>query len=1612
MDTSPLPYFFDEAERASAGKQPGDREKALSLTMDDLVWLKNVYLATHAARTGAKKPMHAKRLLLDNPGKTDIPLAGAFAMSRAGNGEVTLYTPWKGLTKLADLDDLTSKLQGWLKEDTGKRELLRYLSIEQRHAALAIAEPDISTQDIVGAVFEDQEQTLKLNQAQNDMTMLGELLKTPSLQGMLDETLKNALLRRFPKLDQRLTRLEILIHSPTGLDGTRGQQIRSSLSLSEALLQYYLTGQWPEGDSRRFTHPSHGMSSEADNQAWESAVTEIANSFTPHLQSLLETFWNSPMSLGLSREAFVCESLHDTFCLDLLLKRQKKTLTTTEYLTLMKVSLAPAANDSQRIEKVRVSAPFKHHVELASTLMIGSADSLGFLYTQSKGVEAASDLPTVRKLVLQMMKTEGHEDTLLNFMSLDERGTFLSLEPDERIIVGVPTGRPVFERLMADILDKQLRNLSFALNRYRESEGTLEPHALFDKALDVRGLLDDRLLAADAAGRWSTRADPRWSAQPATVRAEVAKDQLRQLNTLEQAMQQRLAVHPDIPATTRTTEEAQRVVDSSLTALQSNFAHIFSIALRSELTLRAATRSLGEAEQSLIKTVLDSPLRLQRGAFNGFFPDVFSLALSASGATTALKLASCFVVTERGGLDPRHSGKAILWTPAFGYEVFNALSPLLTELNQRIKDPAQRLTLLENLGRCERLPGRSYALAPLQRIDGHFIDEVQKNHVLLDRVSVTRALASKIAPAPLANLLKLVALRLPLTGLSRATDIALAITTQQKLPAWLAKTSIKELSLHKELLEQYLDHVKDDQDYLSGIDALARTAHQALTQQLKTDALDIDPDQVSIQISAGPTSAASSQTLTDFALNHLDGLDQAHFSLVSLNTNVIPEKMDQSYVKGLVRNLKLGEQQQKKLNEALADTPANAARRTRFYGQLPWQLMHFAHSEKLQERLSETGFDLVRQIMDMPDGIARSTLEGASAIIRPLEFTGSKSGEIIKVPGVYLIGSSASGSTGQVLLAPYSPRHGLKEYDDEQQLLTELKTRESLWDWVLMNLPFTERVMLEYRMALRQNRVARDTQSTTDASDSVALVSRPIQGNALKHLFNDNVALLGRLLGCQSDPRRKSEWATIKEVLGEDLHAAYSFLMGKLAYPLTVWRSYRDIKQSAEDLQTHKWRAAIMAFISGIAQLASLRQSLPPTLTSASSPGLPTPVPANTREKWQDIHITAPDRTSLSRHESHDVELRSLTHDSTLGLYSHSTGKKRYAAVEGKVYPVIKRGIWWRIGDADSHGPRITANTSTQWHLAEDTPTARYCLLRRLDTLFTVWDGMFVDALGMPRIRHLYPQKARKIEEALDLATSYAWNSFQNLQLLKTSTGVITPVHQLIMDFADLPQVLPAHVAKLERVVGDLLTALLEPTLRKTNSSRIAVGRVIDDPLGTFAFTVPKDLQRRIYLAERFFSPRFDYYRPHLTDSAFPISTHARATTIIHELSHIACGAEDIAYLDSGRPFPDLIGTASTIATDLKTELEALQDTALSIRTPYTELFMDYDPDTGAWIEPEIDSPAAKLVLSLTGEDNLSGARTSFKKNPMIRLDVKLANADSVAWLITRLGRHLHTTTP
>jgi hypothetical protein len=91
----------------------------------------------------------------------------------------------------------------------------------------------------------------------------------------------------------------------------------------------------------------------------------------------------------------------------------------------------------------------------------------------------------------------------------------------------------------------------------------------------------------------------------------------------------------------------------------------------------------------------------------------------------------------------------------------------------------------------------------------------------------------------------------------------------------------------------------------------------------------------------------------------------------------------------------------------------------------------------------------------------------------------------------------------------------------------------------------------------------------------------------------------------------------------------------------------------------------------------------------------------------------------------------------------------------------------------------------------------------------------------------------------------------------------------------------------------------------------------------------------------------------------------------------------------------------------LKTTLEDLRSTALSTMTPATMLFKTQDSLTELWEDFKPGSAIEKKIFKATGAKTLQDARIIFMSVPDKRIDTILANADSVTYLITHLGRQL-----
>ena len=1721
------PYFFDEYNRPVSRKQPTERERALGLTLEDLKWLNTVFAASDKGRRNRIVPMIVETLNVNRPGEPEVALAGAFLMSPTpGDKKAVLYTPYAGIEVFLDRANCLAQLTERLKNKSLNTDLTRFLSIKQRNAFSHESTFTLTTATIAGGVFESLETTIQANQTHNVQRMLEELQTIPTLPILMEGVLDVFKLTDFPNLDHRDTRVNSFIPSTNEHSDDIKRWVESA-TLGETLLQYYVKQAWPADRTRVFTNPRHDTSKftkrqhQQDLQRWESLVQQTAGILSKLFNALLQTWWQEPLGkskspTGQSRMDLFTQAMSDKFRVDLLLKRENRAeiITSEEARNLLAIfhpshAERSAWHDALRIEKVSICAPYQHYVQLAATLLI--SDQHAYLYTQSGGVQVLKDVDDLNETLLSMLKAAHYQDQLLNYLSLDERSLYLAMENVQ--IRGLPLEGSIFAEMVSDIHDKQLSNMEHSLALYRRSDGAVDLTALLDCSLDIRHMLDSRLLELDAGGRWSLHPVTNDDGRPSTVQAERAKLQLAALQLDEERQIAQRAKHPTLrsearkalneeiktqllyqdasdvyintyPTLARDIED--RVPESSVNMVEHFIKHLANAArdisrtprigyynapqkdvsvrwnnldsrvfnalistvrprflqhdvrslprrfleshgaemvktlmhgLRSEAELRRLNRTLSPNHYAIVDTVLrpDSMTREKRHGLNGFLPDAFGLTLTVNANKEPQPLANCFALTERGGLDPQLSGAVVLWTPQLGYEPFTSLTALRESLEQRLKHPERLLALLQNLSIRHRAPHQTYQLGPLQRIDGHFLENRQQSNLTYDLDAIDHWLSMSLNPTQLQDRLDDVLLRIAPSNIGRAKTIANAIIQQHALPTWLGLASASEQLLHAELLEQYRLSAPDNQDYLHGLPDLRETVANTLTTLLKTRYPDEALDPENILIPARVAFNGHTQSLIDFALLHLPDLLPDNLTPKARGTVPLPTSLDGSAVVQLVRQLDIKKIYQDLLTTHLtADTDDARNRRELFCKQLPWQVLRHAHEEKLEERLSTSAWGFIQQIFDMPDAIARETVSGATAMIRPLELIATTGATPAKVPGIYIIGPKGAASGPSVLYAPYAPLHVLKEYGTEEKLREDIGTPGPLQDWVISQLTDSDQATFRNLFKQATNREEEEEGEEEKEEEKVSLASTPIRGNLLRQLFHDNADQLIKMLACQFEKNGKSQWDGITSLFRKGVPMALQFIAGKLKYPLVVWRSYKLFKASAEELQEQHFGEGLRRFIQGVATLASLRKQLDellgpnPVLESPAAPE--GPAPATTIDT---LDVTDPMRTRLRHFEDVAVALTDLQLDPRTHVYTQPINNRTYVPVAGRVYPVVRSGEYWRVSLASELGPFVERNAQGQWvlDLSERAPRFGPTLSRirgHVVTQRTLRAAINIEAAGLPAIRGLDFDKGLCIDRALNVALYYAITCGRNLTFFARQRDPNSRVGRLLTEMFGVLTFNPAQVEKIRARVREIENGLSTPDLLALDSKRFVCGKARWDANDTFAFVIPEDAEQKIYLLDLFFETGMSIYAGKL-NAPFDIDDHARAATLIHEMSHLVSNTEDIAYLDSPRPFLDLISRGTPDSLRQYTALDNLQSTALSVLTPATMLFKTWDEFSLRWedLGRSGSSEVRDKVLHLTGARTLDDARQTFMSDADRRMDIILANADSVTYLITHLGRQL-----
>lgn len=1597
MPTPPARLFFSEALN-SPGRWT-ELGKTHGLTQRDFQWFRHVELASQSLRGEQKPPMIAEKILLTTADQAPIPLAGSFVLSPTPetNG-VIVYSPYGGIQKFDSRSALSEQLVQTLNNAGEDDDLLALMSLAARKNLAASDNVRVTYEVIEGDVFDDLRKVVANNQQLNHQAILDELAALPTLASLLDGILDELLQPTFPGLDQSKTQVNFyttMVSDNVDKDSEPTRRWHSSMSLRDAVLQYYRHQRWPIGQTHAVTHPKRTPAS-TDQQHWETAIKSASSKLVPLLFRRLESYWEAPTTGdGASRRAFFSRAIREQARAEILLKREAQIISPEQSQALQSLFEETALSTRRpTLETVRLWEQQANYVSLAGSLMISHANAC--LYTPTQGLQVLKDYQDLKATLLSKFSASGHEDELYGLLSLDERNRFIGFNQPH--VSGEVISGPIFAVLFEAIITKQRQNIEYALQVFRHSDGTVNIHALFDKALDIRSMISERMLSLDAHGRWGTRPVLVGNQQPSAVRADTAAAYVKTFGDIE------ALINADFAAQPLTSLALQRVYLERMTA---QLTHSLAVGIRGEASLRVLDTSLRGADKAIVDTVLNSdhPDRQRRLALNGFRPDAYRLILECTGQKDVLPLANCVLLTERGGLDNQHSGRVILWTPATGLEVFDSLNRAKQALNRRLLDASKRLELLENLPPSGRHFHQHYSINSLRLIEGNVLQQLSQSSIEHFLAACEHIRSRELAPAKQNKALKELSKRAIDTNLRRASRIAKAISRQQSLPAWLGMAPIDEQQFHIELLEQYRNSVTDDKDYLHGIQTLSDYTHHRLKSLLASrfPKESLAPDE--IEITPNLALVGPARTLTEFALNHINIAQGTGFTITSTTTKTLPEGLNRDAVQQLLQALNIDSDFAKMVSDKLTGTDSDVRKR-RFAEQLPWQLLQHAHALKLQQRLSTRAFDLISQVLDMPDATARATVEGAHAIVRPLELIKTAGSAAVKTLGLYLISPGAGKQGPNILYAPYFPGPVFSEFENEASVVAAINTPGSLQDLVIRRLPDKQQSTFSHLL-----------KSTVGQVSEITLASSPIDGNLLGRLYSDNASLIERMLGSRAKATAQSDWEAVKHLFSSGIKLASGLLPGKLAYLQFLWHSFRDFEASAEALQDHHWKRAMQEFIAGAAQMVSLgRLSLEDELVTSQATTTTEPVATPvTQPKWSELKPTAPLRTSLQSFEAPTVNLKDLTRNADDGTYLDSISQQRYAPVAGKVYRVAKPGAAWQILNAEQDGPTLATTSTQQMVIDPDVHTVHYgkALSKMRNEYITRYEAnrvLNIEARGMENIRANHPEKARMIVQAIDMARYYAFNSLHNLaQQRKLTPG--TRLDGLFKRFFDVSGVDAALLDKIKQTILPICTALVDPDEDLMNTERFVVGSNKNQQASIIAFVVSGDSKKNVHFTEKFFDQQLECYEPCLTEP-FDIEGHSQAATLIHEFSHLFSKTVDIASLEARRPFSDLVSPITGYGRAMKQSQMDFQREALSLQTPREELFARWDNEMQSWLSLDLipgSTHVGKEILKVTGTKTMEAARNAFlnPQNAEKRIDVILRNADSIAFLICEMGRQL-----
>ena len=1046
-------------------------------------------------------------------------------------------------------------------------------------------------------------------------------------------------------------------------------------------------------------------------------------------------------------------------------------------------------------------------------------------------------------------------------------------------------------------------------------------------------------------------------------------------------------------------------------------------ALWHECNLRSADQSLDENDRKLLTIVLDSPVRSLRRTLNGFRPDVYSIALNANETPAWIKLVNCFVIAERGGLGPQYApedrGRVILWTPERGLESFNTMPTLLSQLNARLLDIRERSSLLDNASWTDRsrIFEQTSIKLELRIIEGDFQE-------VLQQWQIDAELATSESLFHLAQTCQLSAHHTRDLMLSQSQGIKAAINLdrlvacaqnilfQHKLPDWLRTKSLKEQQEYLEALRAYQRSIDAQKNYLHDIPGLHDFARSKLKTLLDAKATDhpLNPDLIDVTITHYESAVAppgeppfffaaiakgiaphTTESLTQFALKTYAQVNGAAISISFHNSRLpVPAWLDSSYLQETFRTLDIGTEYVKTLHDKLDDGKPGVDERKRLFAtQLPAQVIELALAMRLQNQLTEKAYLFIKQVMTMPDPLARELLGDVNIIVRPLELIPQKGLKADVALGMYLIGPSPSTAGPLILYTPYSKDYGLKEYRDEAHFISDLQTSTPLQALVLERMSTQAMKIYANGGFIEPHIPFSDLPTSTPGPISLSFTS--FKGNLFNTLFTDNTALLISMAESQSITAAQAKWERLKFLLTPVIDAGFMFAPGIVTLPFVIWSSLQLVTEVAEAIKKAQWAQACDLVFMNLLQMVAMHQlRLRPMRRGSVAVEIETMMRPGGLA-WTNHPMTVEQITRLREFEASEINLIALQNDEAPGVFRNPIDQRLYAPVQGRFYRIDKHEGEWRLINDERVGPTLKRDHGV-WKVT--TSPLHRSIARALEgKSATVRAKLEMDfnAQGMKQITTRYPEKAQALKDAHTAA--YMKLLGCRFVLRRPVPGIPRDprVISIIKEVLSIPDIPPALYDQINTITSTLLDALWDRSMDTYDSKRYVIGTT-NTADNVVAFSVVGDPERRIFFTEHFFDPGLrgaDY--PVI--GSFDQGSHSRANTLIHELSHLVLGTKDLADAWSEYPPTAKLDTARLGLFQTPDWIVSRRRNAFSRNMSADNLFT----------EP-LNRTAHETILKISGTKNLDAARLAFLFDSTVRARMILSNADSVALLISELA--------